>query len=61
MVHLLSMLMLFLPLKLTVFVRIQNAEYINAVFAPHIDCVRSYSKRLQENRDHISYVYYVSR
>ena len=35
--------------------------YINAVFAPHIDCVQSYSKHLYENKGRISHVCYVSR
>ena len=30
--------------------------YINAVFAPHIDCVRLYSKHLYENKGRISRV-----
>ena len=34
---------------------------VNAVFAPHIDCVRSYSKHLYENKGRISHVCYVSR
>ena len=35
--------------------------YINAVFAPYIDCVRSYSKHLYQNKGRISHVCYVSR